>query len=70
MYYLLTTENLVLLILLVATFFIVWRARRGDEKAQKTAVAILSIAVFVRRYFVFLFGAALFAASWYYGTYM
>lgn len=70
MYYLLNTENLVILIILFAIFFIVWRANKDDEKAQKTAGAIVSIAVFVRKYFIFLFGAFLFAASWYYGKYM
>ena len=70
MYYLVNLENLIMLVVIAAACFIGWRAKKGDKKAQKTANVILGIAVFVRKYFVFLFGAALFAASWYYGKYM
>lgn len=70
MYYFLNIENLVMLIIILASFFIGWQARKGNEKAQKTANAIVGIAVFVRKYFILIFGALLFAGSWYYGKYM
>ena len=70
MYYLLNLENLIMLAVFAAVLFIGWRAKKGDEKAQKTANVIVVTMLFVRKYFVFLFGALLFAGSWYYGKYM
>ena len=57
-------------ILLASAFYIGYRAKKGDAKAQKAAGAILTIAFFVRKYFVFLIGALLLGGSWYYGEYM
>ena len=57
-------------ILLAGAFYIGYRAKKGDAKAQKTAGVILTIAFFVRKYFVFLIGALLLGGSWYYGEYM
>lgn len=57
-------------ILLAGAFYIGYRAKKGDAKAQKAAGVILTITFFVRKYFVFLIGALLLGGSWYYGEYM
>ena len=57
-------------ILLAGAFYIGYRAKKGDAKAQTAAGVILTIAFFVRKYFVFLIGALLLGGSWYYGEYM
>ena len=57
-------------ILLAGAFYIGYRAKKGDAKAQKAAGVILTIAFFVRKYFVFLIGALMLGGSWYYGEYM
>lgn len=57
-------------ILLAGAFYIGYRAKKGDAKAQKAAGVILTIAFFVRKYFVFIIGALLLGGSWYYGEYM
>ena len=60
-------EIILFVVLLAIAVFIGSRAKKGDEKAQKTPGILLGIFAFARKYFVIWLFVLVILANWLYG---
>ena len=60
-------EIILFVVILAIAVFIGSRAKKGDEKVQKTAGILLGIFVFARKYFVIWLFVLVILANWLYG---
>ena len=60
-------EIILFVMILAIAVFIGSRAKKGDEKAQKTAGILLGIFAFARKYFVIWLFVLVILANWLYG---